>query len=290
MATGTLLLIVMIIVAVSIYRNGNKKESEQEAGKTSQTTPLVQNEEDSDSSVLSQETVAQEDVEETDDERLARVKKEATKNGYPEDVIELLDKNPETVDFVEDYGTKKDQEPADTIGDDFVAGEIPKLIQWDERWGYSTYGNSVIAASGCGPTCLSMVIIGLTQDPTVTPDKVADYSMATGQIDDDDNTYWTLMSDAAANWGLYAEEGLFTEDEVSAYLNNGQPIICSMGEGDFTREGHFIVLTGYEDGKVTLNDPFNTENSNKTWVYADIEDQIKEMWSYTFTDLQDEEM
>lgn len=48
------------------------------------------------------------------------------------------------------------------FGDDFVTGEIPALIQWDERWGYAPYGSeTIIAVSGCGPTALSMVISGL---------------------------------------------------------------------------------------------------------------------------------
>ena len=46
---------------------------------------------------------------ETDVQKLKRIKEEAVKNGYPADVIELLDKNPETMDFVEHYADKKDE-------------------------------------------------------------------------------------------------------------------------------------------------------------------------------------
>ena len=45
---------------------------------------------------------------ETDEQRAKRIKSEAVKQGYPESVIELLDKNVETIDFVEHYGEKKD--------------------------------------------------------------------------------------------------------------------------------------------------------------------------------------
>ena len=37
---------------------------------------------------------------ETDEQKVKRVKKEAVKQGYPESVIELLDKNVETASFV----------------------------------------------------------------------------------------------------------------------------------------------------------------------------------------------
>ena len=97
--------------------------------------------------------------------------------GYPEKVIELLDKNPETVQFVEDYAKKKDQAPAATVeAEDGYSGMFPEILQWDERWGYAPYGTSIIAVSGCGPTCVSMLVVGLTGDKTVTPAVVADYA------------------------------------------------------------------------------------------------------------------
>ncbi len=51
----------------------------------------------------------------------------------------------------------KDASPADTIGE-VAAGEIPLLLQWDERWGYSVYGDNMIAVNGCGPTAVAMVV------------------------------------------------------------------------------------------------------------------------------------
>ena len=69
--------------------------------------------------------------------RLERVKAMAKNQGYPKGVIELLDKNEDTIDFVEDYGEKKDQAAAKNIGVKIQKGTIPELIQWDERWGYT---------------------------------------------------------------------------------------------------------------------------------------------------------
>lgn len=51
--------------------------------------------------------------------------------------------------------------------------------------------------------------------------------------------------------------------------------------GDFTKIGHFIVLTGYENGNVKVNDPFSIKNSKATWVFANIKDQIKAMWVFS---------
>lgn len=218
---------------------------------------------------------------ETAEERLARVKKEATENQYPADIIELLDKNPETVDFVEDYLQKKDDPVATTIGDDYKEGQVPKLYQWDERWGYQKYGTSFVAASGCGPTCLSMVLSTIKKDPSITPATVASLSEQLGEVDSDNNTMWLLLSDAATTWGVSSEEGLLGEDQVNETLNSGKFIICSVGPGDFTKIGHFIVLVSYKDGQVEVRDPFNTEHTERTWTYADIASQIVEMWTFS---------
>lgn len=219
--------------------------------------------------------------EETLEEKVERVRKQAKAGKYPAGVIELLDKNPETVYFVEDYEEKKDQPYAETIGELPQDGSIPLLLQWDERWGYAPYGTSIVAVCGCGPTCMAMVAAGMNQDPSITPDKVAAYGTKNGYVDEDNNTYWAFMREGASNWNLSCYEGNLSEKQVKKELSAGHPIICSVGPGDFTKIGHFIVLTGYEDGSVTVNDPFSQTNSDKTWVFKEIKDQIKAMWIYS---------
>lgn len=217
---------------------------------------------------------------ETFEERVARVKEEVQGKGYPAEVIELLNKNSETVDFVENYEVNKDAPYPDTIGESYQEGEIPLLFQWDERWGYAPYGTSLVAVCGCGPTCMAMVAAGLTNDPSITPDKVAAFGTQNSYVDENNNTYWSFMREAGANWNISCYEGLLTEEQAAAELAQGRPIICSVGPGDFTDNGHFIVLTGYDNGNVKVNDPFSRANSEKTWVYADIAGQFLAMWVY----------
>ena len=218
---------------------------------------------------------------ETEEQKLERVRSQAEEQGVPQNVIELLDKNAETVDFVADYEKKKDEPYADTIGVDLSKGGIPELLQWDERWGYAPYGTGIVATSGCGPTCMAMVAAGLNQDASITPAKVAAYGTEHSYMDEENNTYWRFMDEAGANWNLNSVGGLLSEEQVSAELAQGHPIICSMGPGDFTQIGHFIVLTGYENGNVKVNDPFSIKNTNTTWVFANIKDQIKAMWTFS---------
>lgn len=217
---------------------------------------------------------------ETEQERLERVRQEAQEAGYPAEIIELLSKNPETVGFVEDYGKKKDAPVKETVGD-IAQGEIPYLYQWDEGWGYSPYGTSTVAVSGCGPTCMSMIISGLTGDNTVTPLKMVAYSEQYGHITAENDTTWAFMKEVAWSFGLSSWDIGLDESIVASELAQGHPVVCALGPGDFTQNGHFIVLAGYDNGNVTVHDPFSEINSEKTWAYADIMPQIRAIWAYS---------
>ena len=69
------------------------------------------------------------------------------------------------------------------------------------------------------------------------------------------------------------------EDAIFDNLEAGYPVICVMGPGDFTTTGHFIVMTGIENGMIRINDPNSNANSQKLWNYDNIENQIRILWS-----------
>lgn len=205
---------------------------------------------------------------------------------YPQEMLEFVIKYPETIDFVLDYPEKKDQildSGSIDITKDYEQGKIPLFLQWDERWGYHSYGDDgIIGMDGCGPTCLSMVIVGLTGQTDMNPQKVAEYSQSQGYIDPQYGTTWELMTTGAQKLGLRAREIPLDEDVLRNVLGKGQVVICSMRPGDFTTSGHFIVLTGFKNGEITVNDPNSPSRSQKTWKYADIKPQIKNLWAYSY--------
>lgn len=121
--------------------------------------------------------------------------------GYPESLIALVERNPETKDFVLDYPKYKGLEEID-ISKDVMKGEIPHFLQWDERWGYETYGSDFLAVTGCGPTCLSMVTCGLTGDTQWNPYEVAKMAEDNGYYVDGSGSSWDLMSSGAEKLGL----------------------------------------------------------------------------------------
>ena len=196
-------------------------------------------------------------------------------------MIALLKKNPETEEFVLNYPLKKNSYTTEALNESLNDVQVPLFLQWDSRWGYYTYGSQPMGLTGCGPTCLSMVALHLLQNPQMTPIYMAEFAEDNGFYVEGTGTSWSLMSQGAAELGLYAKEVPLDEDLVMRYLQQGRPIICAMGSGDFTEHGHFIVFVGIEGGKIRVNDPNSKIRSEKLWSFEDIKYQIKNMWAYS---------
>ena len=79
--------------------------------------------------------------------------------------------------------------------------------------------------------------------------------------------------------GLDVNELPLDENRMKQALEYGNPIVLAMGPGDFTTSGHYIVLTGVQDGLFTVNDPNSPERSAKLWSYEEISGQIRNIWA-----------
>lgn len=159
--------------------------------------------------------------------------------------------------------------------------ECPLFLQGDERWGSLSYGESIIALSGCGPTCLSMVLYSLTRDTDLTPDALADLAMRGGYYVVGAGTAWSFMEEIAPQYGVFVHQNaVWNQQMMEVYLDDGKLLICAMGPGNFTDQGHFLVIRGHSDGKFLINDPFSRENSEKEWDYDTISSQCRHIWAF----------
>lgn len=199
---------------------------------------------------------------------------------YPDELLESLEKNPELLDFVYNYPKNKNKQFNIDISGEVNSNKVPLFIQWDERWGYSSYGDSIIAVSGCGPTCLSMVAAYILHDNKMNPKWMAEFSEDNGYVTQNGATMWALMNEGARMLGMESTVIPLDENKIFNTLKEGKPIICSVGPGDFTTEGHFIVMTGVKDGKIVVNDPNSRVRSEKLWEFSDIKGQIKNLWAF----------
>ena len=209
-----------------------------------------------------------------------KVKTYAEENGlhfvqYPKSLIELLERNPETEEFVLGYPLR--QEGAVNLSG-VDRQTVPLFLQWDPRWGYEKYGSDFLAVTGCGPTCLAMAGYYLTGSLNMNPRDLAKFAEDNGYYAKGYGSSWTLISEGSSRLGLKATELPLVKKKMTDALEAGHPVILALGAGDFTTTGHYIVLTGLQDGQFTLNDPNSILNSEQLWSYEQLESQIRNIW------------
>lgn len=203
------------------------------------------------------------------------------RSDYPDKLLEALANNPEMADFVSRWqGLQKAAQGG--LTDSEMEQDFPLFLQWDPRWGYVEYGDeSCIGLAGCGPVCLSMALYYLTGDESITPDRVGEYSMENGCYIPGTGTAWALMEAMPREYGINVRQPAVSESEMKTALDNGAVIVLSMGPGDFTAGGHFIVVYGYDKDGFMVNDPNCVARSRKQWDYSEFGAQIKHMWVFS---------
>lgn len=234
-----------------------------------------------DQTVSSTQVTAEMDYGGTDGKRMIRAYAKSrglSLDAWPQSLIDLLDRNPETADFVLGYPELHDKIQTVDMSEYENCDSVPLFLQWDTRWGYISYGSDVAGITGCGPVCLSMAAYYLTRDPSMSPDNIIRFALREGYYVPGNGSSWTLISEGGEKLGLDVTEIPLDENRILANLRVGNPIICVMGPGDFTTSGHYIVLVGIEDGKLRVNDPNSRINSGKLWDYSQIQDQIRDLW------------
>ena len=180
---------------------------------------------------------------------------------YPKQLKDLALKNEEALEFVYDYPAEHVKEHTIDLTEEASMDSVPLFVQWDKRWGYEKYSGNFFAASGCGPTTLSMVVVYLTHNREASPIAVAKYSKEAGYSVDGSGSSWTLISEGCMHYGVKAKAVALDESRMKAELDAGHPIVVNVGPGDFTDTGHFMVITGYDDEGFSINDAFSIHAS-----------------------------
>ena len=161
-------------------------------------------------------------------------------------------------------------------------GRVPRLYQWDERWGYTLYCNTTFALTGCCPTSLAMVYQGLTGASDRSPYDLGVMAARGGYMDSFNGTDTAFLTNCASELGLSCRQLSVSSDSITSALSAGEVIICNVGPGDFTTGGHFIVLAGLDSaGDVVVNDPFSAARSAVSWPAQTIAGQTKALYAYS---------
>ena len=162
------------------------------------------------------------------------------------------------------------------------------FLQTDNRWGneiYSINNNSsqTIATSGCGPTSMA-IVLNYYIDNSITPLQTALYAMNNGYRTYQNGTSWLYFETIADEYDL---EFLQTSSskEASNWMNTKDDplIICSMGPGLWTNNGHFIVLWKIENNMAYINDPASVAEERNKNSYNKLVSQCKQYFCFNKT-------
>ena len=158
------------------------------------------------------------------------------------------------------------------------AGPYYPYMQWDERWAFNEYSGAYMASDGCGPTALSIVYTGLTGDYSMDPGAMGEWAKAHGYSAYGNGSYRSIMLTGAQELGLQSSELRLDYDTMVESIESGSPLIIVVGPGHFTSGGHFLVLYEMSGTAFRILDPFNYENSLRTWTYDELAPQIENIW------------
>lgn len=209
-----------------------------------------------------------------------------TLEDYPQKLIELLGRNPEAREFVLNYPLEYGKDHEIDISGHADDEGVPLFIQWDAQWGYRDYVGNIAGLSGCGPTCLAMVMYHFTRDPGMHPAYMMEFAESNRTYANENGaTQWAFFTKGAVELGLTVKEltseQIASESKIADVLADGKVIVANVGPGVFTEIGHYLLVVGYEDGKFRVNDPNSPANSARLWDFEEFGDQIKMMWAFS---------
>lgn len=158
-----------------------------------------------------------------------------------------------------------------------------------QPWSALPFGGGNIASSGCSITSLSMVVSYLTggtdKESWVYPSDIrAKIQEKTGNYNHfyagDSGQSWGIFGAVAGYYGLHCSE--ISSASIVSALSAGKPVIMSCKPGEFTKKGHFIVLTGVtDDGYIVVNDPSHPDKSRLKYTASYIASQGKGWWAFS---------
>ncbi|WP_455088849.1 C39 family peptidase [Peptoanaerobacter stomatis] len=139
--------------------------------------------------------------------------------------------------------------------------------QADGRWANHPYAGSTSYWAACGPTSMAMVISTLT-GKSISPPNMMDIATKSGYACNGSGSYHTIVPGLAKQFGLKCSGIGNDASKLKKALENGHLVVALMGKGDFTKNGHFIVLRGItSSGKVLVNDPSSNRRTNLEWDF-----------------------
>lgn len=136
--------------------------------------------------------------------------------------------------------------------------------QGDAAWKSLPYSTSTIGISGCGPTSMAICISTLS-NKKVTPRQTCEWAGKHGYYVSGQGSRHSVIPGLAKAYNLKCKGVGRNKSQIINALKSGKLVVAIMSHGHFTRYGHFIVLTGIKDGKITVADCGSRARTKQTW-------------------------
>lgn len=163
--------------------------------------------------------------------------------------------------------------------------------QNDARWKDISYAvdgeSSTIGSAGCGPTAVSMVLNTLVSE-WIDPVTCCSWSRMKGYKVYKSGTSYNFPTaigkaygveiERLTNSSIYHNPNSAIHSDVLKELEKGNWIIACMGKGVWTSSGHYILVYGYKDGKVYINDPASTKSVRAVNTWNIFKNEVKQYW------------
>jgi hypothetical protein len=187
-----------------------------------------------------------------------------------------------------------------------VAFKPVYYLQTDPRWSgddYSAAGEfTTIGKSGCGPSCMAMIIATL-KDAKVTPRETSAWALRNGYKAPKQGTFYTYFVPQGKVYGLdvsrvntadlrhmtFAGSKPHHEAALKA-VKDGDFVIACMGPGLWTKGGHYILWYGVDGSDVLINDPGSAAAHRAKAPLGVLQKEVKYYWIVKNTGKQEEPM
>ncbi len=197
---------------------------------------------------------------------------------YPNEIVNLLKINDETKEFVLNYPSRIVDFKPDIINFSEYQNctEPPLLMQWDVRWGYLSYNNSVMGLSGSAPTALSMAGLYVKKDMSLTPVRIAELAKGSNAESKPEK----LLSDGARALDITVMELPRNDSRIRQAVSEEGCVVVCLTDGKLLSQA--IVIRGLdEEGKFLVNDTMSRKRSEEGYTFAQMGPHLRKAWKYS---------
>lgn len=143
--------------------------------------------------------------------------------------------------------------------------DVPLLLQKDPEWRNIKYGNEYyepLGDAGCAILTLAM-LESYFSNKIILPTDILAWSKGDYYVNNE-GTSWLIFGDFAEAFDYQFMNYGGNFYEAMKGLDKGELIVASVEPGFFTDIGHILLIRGYNNGKVYVNDP----NDDLTKMYS----------------------